>query len=303
MPAGSSPTSVSAVSPPAAADRPACLVSVHPHPDDESIAVGGTLLTYGDRGVETHVITCTGGEEGDNLAGIDLGGRDLADLRREEMAAAARVLGLSSHTWLGHRDSGMAGTPPNERPDAFVNVDLHVAAAEVATVLRRLRPQVVLSDDEHGTYGHPDHVMSHRVTVAAVALAGDPAAAVDGDPHRVRLHAAHTVSRAGLRAMHDGLRARGLLSPFTDDTVGDFGVPADRIATTLDVHDVLARKQEAMLAHRSQISRDSAFFNLPEDLAAEVFAHEMFVVLSTAGPLDDQDRAALRDDLFAGWVS
>lgn len=281
----------------------ATLLAVHPHPDDESIATGGTLLHYGALGVDTHVVTCTGGEEGDNLAGIDLQGRDLTDLRREEMADAAQALRLTSHTWLGYRDSGMAGTATTEHPDAFTNVDVDEAGRRLAAHVRRLRPQVVLSDDDRGTYGHPDHVMSHRVTVAAVALAADPEADVPGEPHRVRLHAAHAVPREDVQAMHRRLRDEGLVSPFTDESVADFGVPRARITTVLDVHDQFEGKQEAMLAHRSQISRESAFFNLPDDLAAEMFGREAYMVVSTPEPLDDQARTALAQDLFAGWVS
>ncbi len=281
----------------------ACLLAVHPHPDDESIAMGGTLLHYGARGVATHVVTCTGGEEGENLAGIDLAGRDLPDLRREEMADAAALLGLTSHAWLGYRDSGMVGTATNDHPDAFTNVDVADAGTRLAAVVRTLRPQVVASDGANGTYGHPDHVMAHRVTVAAVELAADPDADVPGSPHQVRLHVAHAVPRERVRRMHRELLARGLLSPFDDESVDDFGVPDEEITTVIDVRAHLERKQEAMLAHRSQISRESAFFNIPEELAPDLFGREAYVVVSTAGALDASDRDALADDLFAGHVA
>ncbi len=281
----------------------ACLLAVHPHPDDESIAMGGTLLSYADRGVATHVVTCTGGEEGENLAGIDLGGRVLPDLRREEMDAAAAILGLTSHTWLGYRDSGMVDTATNDHPEAFTNVDVAVAGARLAAHVRRLRPQVVASDGANGTYGHPDHVMSHRVTVAAIELAAAPDADVEGEPHQVRLHVAHAVPRERVRRMHEELVARGLLSPFDDESVGDFGVPEAEITTVLDVREYLDRKQEAMLAHRSQISRDSAFFNIPEELAPDLFGREAYAVVSTPSPLDEVGRAALAHDLFAGRVA
>lgn len=281
----------------------ASLLAVHAHPDDESIATGGTLLYYAARGVDTHVVTCTGGEEGENLADIDLDGRDLPDHRIQEMADAAETLGLASHTWLGHRDSGMVGTEANARPDAFTNVDVADAARDLAAVIRRVRPQVVTSDDANGSYGHPDHIQGHHVTVAAVALAADPDADVPGEPHLVRLHAAHVLSRERIQRMHRELVARDLLSPFDDDNVQDFGVPEDEITTVLDVRDHLDRKQEAMLAHRSQVSRDSAFFNLPPDLASEMWGRESFAVVSTAGELDVEGRAALADDLFAGHVA
>ncbi len=276
------------------------LLAVLPHPDDESIAVGGTLSRYRRAGVETHVVTCTGGEAGDNLAGIDLQGRTMPDVRREEMDAAVAVLGLSSHAWLGYRDSGMAGTPENDHPEAFTNADLDEAAGRLAAHVRRLRPDVVVSDDEHGTYGHPDHVMAHRVTVAALALAADPTAVLDDPPHRVRLHVAHTISREGVQRMHDDLTSRGLQSPFDEEAVGSFGTPSDQIATVVDVREDFPTKRAAMLAHRSQIAEDSAFFNFPDDLAETAFGHESFLVVSADPPLTEQDRARLATDLFPG---
>nr|WP_274387855.1 PIG-L family deacetylase [Salsipaludibacter albus] len=274
------------------------MLAVHPHPDDESIAVGGSLVRYGRAGTSTHVVTCTGGEAGDNLAGIDLGDRPMDEVRRDEMAAAVEVLGLASHTWLGYRDSGMVGTPENDHPDAFTNADLDEAATRLAEVVRRLRPDVVVSDDERGTYGHPDHVMSHRVTGRAVELAADPQADVEGTPHRVGLHVAHTISREEVQQMHDELRSRGLVSPFDDDQVASFGTPSEQILVVVDVREELAAKQEAMLAHRSQIAEDSAFFNIPDELVGRSFGSESFVLVSSARALDDADRSALATDLF-----
>lgn len=279
---------------------PACLLAVHPHPDDESISMGGTLLHYGSRGVETHVVTCTGGEAGDNLAGIDLGGRDLADVRREEMADAAAVLGLTSHAWLGYRDSGMVGTTANADPRAFTNADLDTAALRLAGHVRRRRPDVVASDGPDGTYGHPDHVMAHRVTARAVDLAADPGVDLDGPPHRVDLHACHAIPRREVRRLHRELRARDLTSPFDDATIEAHGVREDELVTVLDVADHLPGKLQAMLAHRSQIARESAFLNLPPDLAPDLFGRECYAAAPGFGPVDDDARERRRHDLLAG---
>lgn len=265
------------------------LLFVHPHPDDESIACGGTIARYGDRGVQTHVVTCTGGEAGENLAGIDLRGRDFAQVRRDEAEAAAKVLGVTSHRFLGYRDSGMAGTADNDHPDAFVRADLEEAGRRLAAVIRELRPHVVVSDDENGTYGHPDHVRAHEVTRRAVEIAAQAEVEVPGEPWEVARHLAVTYSRERLFRMHRMLVDAGLASPFGDDTVTGpddlaFGAPEERIAFRLDVRDWLSVKQDAMAAHASQIAQDSFFLNVPPEHAAEGFGTEEFELVSGAAP-------------------
>lgn len=276
------------------------LLCVHPHPDDESIACGGILARYAEEGVRTAVVTCTGGEAGENLAGLDLGGEDLATHRRRELADALGVLGVRDHVWLGYRDSGMAGMPTNDHPDAFHRADLDAAAARLAEVVRRLRPQVVVSDAADGTYGHPDHVKAHAVTVRAVALAADPAAPVDGGPWQAAKRYVHTYGTARVRAAHRALLTQGLPSPFGgDEAAGQaepaFGVPDDLVTTEVDVTPWLERKRAALAAHASQIGADSFFLNLPEEAARSFFGVEQFV-LEAGGP------PALRPetDLFTG---
>jgi N-acetyl-1-D-myo-inositol-2-amino-2-deoxy-alpha-D-glucopyranoside deacetylase len=280
------------------------LLCVHPHPDDESIACGGVLARAAAQGVATTVVTCTGGEAGENLAGIDLGGQDLATHRRRELADALTELGVGEHVWLGYRDSGMAGTPENDHPDAFVAADVEAAARRLATVLRRLRPHVVVSDDEQGTYGHPDHVQAHRVTVRATELAEDAGVELDGLPAwSVAKRYVHALATERLLRLHAALREAGLASPFGDERELDprdlpFGVPEAQITTRVDVRDHLAAKRAALRAHRSQISDDSFFLNLPDDLADEVFGVEEFV-LERGRPADAPDLGH-ETDLFAG---
>jgi len=276
------------------------LLFVHPHPDDESIACGGTMARYRDEGAQVHVVTCTGGEAGDNLSGIDLSGRDFAQVRRDEVQAAAIILGLTSHRFLGYRDSGMAGTPANEHPDAFVRAVLDEAACRLAATIRELRPDVVVSDDEKGTYGHPDHVRAHEVTRRAVALAADVAAAVPGDPWDVPRHLVITYSRERLFRMHLSLLEAGLASPFGDDAVAGpddmaFGSSEERVAFRVDVQPWLDVKQEAMAAHASQIAADSFFLNTPPDQARLGFGTEEFELVSgQPAPVQPSD------DILAG---
>ena len=279
------------------------LLCVHPHPDDEAIACGGLIARAVAAGHEVHVVTCTGGEEGENQAGIDLGGRDMDEVRREEMAAALTELGSPAHTWLGYRDSGMAGEPSNDHPDAFHGADTEEAAARLAAVIRRARPEVVVSDDEQGTYGHPDHVKANRVTVRAVELAADPDwSDPDGSaPWAVPKRYVHTLTRSRLFKMHQTILRFGLASPFGEDDVEspddiEFGSPDDEVTTVVDVAPVIDRKRAAMAAHRSQIGEESFFLNVPDDLAAEVFGVEEYALQEGAlGTSDLPER-----DVFAG---
>jgi N-acetyl-1-D-myo-inositol-2-amino-2-deoxy-alpha-D-glucopyranoside deacetylase len=276
---------------------------VHPHPDDESIACGGVLARAAATGVRPVVVTCTGGEEGENLAGIDLGDEDLPTHRRRELADALAALGVADHHWLGYRDSGMVGTPPNDHPDSFHRADLEVAARRLAAIVRAERPAVVVSDDRTGTYGHPDHVKAHHVTVRAVELAADPHAEVAGEPWTVAKRYVHSLGRRRMLALHERLRSAGLPSPFGDDAPTDpadlpFGTDDDAITTEVDVRAHLDAKRAALAAHRSQIGADSFFLNTPTELIDGVFGVEQFVL--EAGELG---APRPEPDLFAGLAS
>ena len=276
------------------------LLNVHPHPDDETIACGGILARYVDEGVDVHVVTCTRGEEGDNLAGIDLGDEDLLTHRLRELDDALAALGVTNHRFLDYRDSGMVGTAGNDHHESFHRADLYEAAARLARHIRRIRPDVVVSDDENGTYGHPDHIKAHRVTQRAVELAADPwwSTPQDGEPWPVPKRYVFTFSRSRMWSIHQRLTDLGLPSPFAEGELsgpGDlpFGSPDDDVTTRVDIRATLGRKRTAMRAHRSQLGEDSFFLNVPEDLASEVFGVEEFVRLHGPGPDDE-------DDLFAG---
>ena len=272
---------------------------VHPHPDDESIACGGVIARYLEEGADVHVVTCTGGEAGDNLAGIDLGDEDIGTHRRRELADALAALGGPTHDQLGYRDSGMAGTPDNDHPEAFMNAPIDVAADRLAAIIRQRRPHVVVSDDSNGTYGHPDHVQANRITVAAVARAADPAADVEGEPHRVAKRYVHALNRQRLLRNHRLLLEAGAASPWGRNPDLDvsrlpFGVDQAQITTVVDVTDWLERKRAAMAAHRSQIGADSFFLSTPPEHVPSHFGVEEFV-------LEDGPRPrSIEDDLFDG---
>jgi N-acetyl-1-D-myo-inositol-2-amino-2-deoxy-alpha-D-glucopyranoside deacetylase len=295
------------------------LLCVHPHPDDESIACGGVLARYAeDPGVRTAVVVCTGGEEGENLAGIDLGDVEMTEVRIRELSAAMEVLAVDDWELLGYRDSGMADQPSNAHPGSFVRADLDKAAGRLARIIRRLQPDVIVSDDELGTYGHPDHVRAHEVVTRAVELAADPgwsaggtergaggrgdaarAAAPVPEPWQVTKRYVHALPRSLLARFHERMVAAGQPSPFGDEGMAPedvpFGVPDETITTSIDVTPWLETKRKALRAHASQIGEDSFFLNLPDDLAREVFGHEHFVLED--GPHGGEWP---EDDLFAG---
>lgn len=279
------------------------LLCVHPHPDDESIACGGTLARAADQGRRPVVVTCTGGEEGENLAGIDLGGRTLAEHRRRELADALGLLGVEEHHGLGYRDSGMAGSPANEHPDSFHRADLRLAAIRLAAIVRQVRPEVVVSDDADGTYGHPDHVKAHRVTAAAVQLAADPRAPLPAEPWTVRARFVHTLGRGRLLEAHRGLLAAGLPSPFGEQRFEEadqlpFGAPDEHVTARIDVRPWLDRKRAAMAAHRTQIGPDSFFLNVPDELAAQFFGVEEYVLVERDGQPVAPGTVTGREDLL-----
>lgn len=268
------------------------LLCVHPHPDDETLACGGVLAMAHARGHRTVVVTCTGGEEGENLGGVDLQGRSLAAVRRDELAAALQVLGVTVHHWLGYRDSGMAGSPANQHPDAFHRQPLDAAATRLAQLIRNERPDVIVSDHADGTYGHPDHIKAHQVTRRACAFAADPEADLAGDPWRIPKQYVHTLSRSRLTTVAQALDANGLASPFPASEI-TIGVDEAAITTSVDVSEVKSITRAALACHRSQVGPDSFFFNVPEPYASLLFDREDFILL-TGTP------ATRESDLFVG---
>jgi LmbE family N-acetylglucosaminyl deacetylase len=270
------------------AARPLTLMAVHAHPDDEGSTTGGVLARYADEGVRTVLVTCTNGELGDGAGGSKPGepGHDVAEVvavRRRELEAACAVLGVGHLELLGYHDSGMMGWPENEAPHAFWNTPVDEAAAKLAELMERYRPQVVVTYDEHGFYGHPDHIQANRVTLAA--------ARATGIPDRVYYTA---FARSAMAGFGDLLAERGIELPEPVDDDPEFGTPDELITTVVDCSAVTGRKFDSLAAHASQ-SDNIFFLNLGRDLFSEVFGAEMFVraVDRTGTPVPE-------DDLFAG---
>jgi N-acetyl-1-D-myo-inositol-2-amino-2-deoxy-alpha-D-glucopyranoside deacetylase len=283
---------------------PLTLMIVHAHPDDEVIGTGGTLARYHGEGVRTVLVTATLGEEGE-IVDPELNTPEtkarLNEVRREELGQAIAILGISDLEILGYRDSGMAGTPSNQHPECFNTADPDEAAERLARLVRAYRPHVLVSYNESGGYGHPDHIACHRATVAAFDAAGDaaryPSAGAPWSP--LKLYSINSPRSLRHRAWEQ-MRARGLRSPLDnpDFDITRFTVPDELITTAIDVRALMGRKLDALRVHRTQIAADSPFLSIPDDIAQDAFGSEYFIRMAARVPLPPTD--GYEDDLFAG---
>ena len=282
------------------------LLLVHAHPDDESIATGATMAKYAAEGAAVTLVTCTLGELGEvippdlaYLAADKDGG--LGEYRIGELAAACAELGVTDHRFLGGagrwRDSGMMGEPTNDDPRCFWRADVEEAAAALLDVVRDVRPQVIVSYDANGFYGHPDHIQAHRVAMRAFEKAGG----------LVRKMYANTVPKSVLVGMVERMRggdpaerpAAGTgFTPVQSAGELPFGVPDEVVTTEIDAAGYLDAKLNAMRAHATQITVDSPFYALSNNLGVRAFGVEYYILLAgERGPAGSGGREA---DLFAG---
>jgi N-acetyl-1-D-myo-inositol-2-amino-2-deoxy-alpha-D-glucopyranoside deacetylase len=278
------------------------ILFVHAHPDDEAIGTGSTMAYYAAAGAHVTLVTCTLGEEGEihvpALAGLAAAEADhLGGYRIAELAQACAAMGIDDHRFLGgagrYRDSGMMGTPANEHPRAFWNADLDSAAEALVEVIREVRPQVVVTYDENGFYGHPDHIQAHRVTMRAVELA----AAEDIGPTKVYWTAVpHSVLEAGMREFKESSE-----NPFGNvERVEDlpFGTPDADIAARIDGRAHSEAKLAALRAHRTQIPDTSWLMVMAGDFGAEFMGAEYYRLVSGEQG-DGTGEYGWEDDLFA----
>jgi mycothiol S-conjugate amidase len=280
------------------ADR--CLLSIHAHPDDEASKGASTVAKYKTEGVRAVLVTCTGGEEGDILNPVmdrPEVRADLAAVRQRELEVASALIGYDEVVLLGYRDSGMPDTEANARPEAFANADLDEAVARVVEIIRRERPQVILTygDDQQG-YPHPDHLRVHDISLPAFERAGDPSYRPDlGEPFTPLKMYYSVWSRARIEATHNKFVELGLESPFSDDW---FTRPSqdDRVTTSIDIGPWFDVRLEALLAHETQVDPDSAFwFGLPREVARSVHPYEDYILAHSR-----VETQLPETDLFAG---
>jgi mycothiol S-conjugate amidase len=279
------------------------LMHVHAHPDDESSKGAASMARYVSEGVDVHVVTCTGGERGSILNPRMDRPEVLADItriRREEMERARAILGVSQD-WLGFVDSGWPdGDPPPPLPEgSFGLVAVEVGAAPLVALIRSFRPHVVTTYDENGGYPHPDHVMCHKISVEAFAAAGDPSRYPDeGEPWQPsKLYYHHSFHRVRTVALHEEMLRRGLESPYAE-RLADWKPDPEhdaRITTRVPCAEWFPVRDQALLAHATQIDPDGPWFACPLDVHQAAWPTEDYELVEAHVPTEVPE-----DDLFAG---
>lgn len=275
---------------------PLRLLAVHAHPDDESSKGSATMAYYLSQGAQVMVVSCTGGEEGGiqnpHLEQRAHATRDMGGARRPEMAKAQEVLGIE-HRWLGYMDSGLPeGDPLPELPfGRFATLEVPLAAAPLIRLVRDFRPHVIVGYDAFGGYGHPDHVMAHKLAVEAYQRSGDSSAYPDAGPawEVSKLYYDVGFNTERFAAMHEALESRGLESPFAEwlarvqewsldssETTGRAG--ASDVTTQVRSGDFFEYRTAALKAHATQVDPQGFFFAVTDDFQREVWPWEDFVL-------------------------
>ena len=297
--------------------HPPRLLLVHAHPDDETINNGATMASYVASGAEVTLVTCTRGEEGEvlvpDLAHIGVEGEDtLGSHREQELADAMAALGVTDYRYLGEpgelRDSGMAYDDKGRavaretiRPDTFWATDLLVPTDRLVAIIREVRPHVLITYDEMGAYGHPDHIQAHRVATYAHALAAVPSYRLDlGEPWDIPKVYWTATPRSSMEQWVEASRELEL-DFFQVESVDDipFVIDDALVTTAIDGRAFLDQKMAAMRAHATQIAADGPFFALADFPGFEGFAVEHYrLVHGELGPVDPD--TGRETDLFAG---
>jgi N-acetyl-1-D-myo-inositol-2-amino-2-deoxy-alpha-D-glucopyranoside deacetylase len=294
------------------------LLLVHAHPDDETIGTGATMAKYAAEGAHVTLVTCTLGEEGEvippELAHLAADRDDTLGAHRVgELAAACAALGVADHRFLGGagrwRDSGMMGAASNHRPNAFWQAGLDEAAGELVKVIREVRPQVLVTYDDNGFYGHPDHIQAHRVSWRACELAGDPAFG-EGEPWRIAKFYFTAMAGSAIRRATEAMREAGTAFQVAEAEDLPYGCADEDVTTEIDAREHVGAKLEAMRAHATQISVDPPWFALSNGIGQQAFGVEHYILrrgvpgppgpgapVEAGGIGEPYDR---EDDLFAG---
>ncbi len=282
---------------------------VHAHPDDETINNGATMAKLVAEGVGVTLVTCTRGEEGEvlvsELAHLASAHNDnLGEHREGELADAMTALGVRDHRFLGApevkwRDSGMMGSEPNNRRDVFWQADLDTAAGYLVKIIREIKPDVLITYDEFGGYGHPDHIQAHRVAMRAAELAANPNFGT-GDAWEIKKIYWNAIPRSviaeGIAKMKEvGSDFMGVESP--DDL--PFAKDDALVTTKIDGTAYIDAKMKAMAAHPTQIALDGPFFSLSNNLGVTVWGHEYYTLVKGQLGLE-RDENGREVDLFAG---
>jgi N-acetyl-1-D-myo-inositol-2-amino-2-deoxy-alpha-D-glucopyranoside deacetylase len=275
------------------------LLVVHAHPDDESIETGATMARYAAQGAHVTLVTCTLGELGEiippGLAHLSAAaGGGLGGYRIGELDAACAALGVTDHRFLGgagrFRDSGMMGLPSNDDPACFFRADVDEAARLLLRIIAEVRPQVMISYDQRGFYGHPDHIQAHRVAWRAFTAARGVVA---------KFYATALPLSALARAI--ALEGTSFARVQSAATL-PFGIPDDEVTTAIDGERYLDAKLAAMREHGTQITVDGAFYALSDGIGLRALGTEYYTLLSPSPPALAAPAPGLgrESDLFAG---
>lgn len=273
------------------------------HPDDEAYGVTGTLARYRAEGGQVVLISATRGEVGENLLPQPTG-ENLAEIRERELTDACQAIGIPQPLFLGYRDSGMHGRPEGLDPLAFRNVPEEEALDRIVYLLREHRPQVLITFDPGGGYGHDDHVRIHRLSVEGMSAAADPArfpAQLQAglEPHRPQKLYYMAFPRSLMRAAFDQLRAAGLPVDFGEIDADPLGTPDELVTTRIDVSPYIRQKLAAIRAHRSQQGPTSLINVAPEEALSQSLGTEYYVrAIPPATP-----GAPAETDLFDGLTT
>jgi N-acetyl-1-D-myo-inositol-2-amino-2-deoxy-alpha-D-glucopyranoside deacetylase len=278
------------------------ILLVHAHPDDETINNGATMALYADRGARVTLVTCTRGEEGEvlvpGLSHLASTEQDLLGLHREtELADAMKALGISDYRFLGapttkFRDSGMMGTEPNNRPDVFWQADLEKAAMVLVEVIEEVKPHILITYDEFGGYGHPDHIQAHRVAMRAAELAS----------WQIQKIYWNTIPKSVIAQGMEKMKEVGS-DFFGAENIDDvpFAKDDEFVTTLIDGSDYVDFKMAAMKAHETQIALDGPFFALSNNLGMQIWGDEYYTLVKgpKSAPFDSKGREI---DLASGLV-
>lgn len=258
------------------------LLALVAHPDDE-VLIGGTLAKYADAGARVVLVCATRGEVGEISDAALATPEALGEVREAEVRAAAAALGVTDVRFLGFRDSGMVGTPPNDDPRSFHQADPDEAVRRVVALLREVRPDVVITHDPTGGYGHPDHLACHRAMTAAIPAAADPASYPETGPGwAVGRFYWLVMARAFFLEMREQMQAVGEAPAFEGLDLSKFGYADEDITTVINVRGHIDAKNAAFQAHRTQFGNDNAFRKLPDEVVRAMMSRESFILVQPA---------------------
>ncbi len=265
------------------------ILSLHAHPDDESSKGAGTIARLVSEGVRAVLVTATGGEAGDILNPVmdrPEVKNNLASVRQDELARAAKIIGYDTVVMLGYRDSGMPDSADNARPDAFCNQPFDAVLERAVEVIRRERPDVVLGYDAHEFYPHPDHLKVHELTMQIVDAAADEERYQhSGSPWQVKKLYAPIFTPSRISTLHEAMLDQTGASPFAGwmERIDQLPQP-DRNTMRFDVKGFVDQGRDALRAHQTQVDPEGFWFEVPTDLVESVYPWEDFEMLASTVP-------------------